>query len=402
MSHPPTEANLPRREREKRKERRKRDAGPRNPEAALLGPDAPLRNTQGDDGDDNPVGPPRRVKPRLDPVTMWKLSMTTDDDKFAFKRGKCIGIWVPEKKLIHVTAIKGSVIQKFGFADSSGYYLHPEEAVYLSDRGNLNFYEHDKGKSTCPRCQEGTIEEILKRGVGSVNGCRYVTSARGQEILLECGVTYLDYAVFCYFASLGHPVWLLRSAEEFIDVTSSTSNSYLQHFRLRSLHASHVSSVRPTGDERKNPPYYVVICPTHVRSVSYMVCPRHQLVSHDERLRDETALKDHCDCTVLTTSDSSASQWVPEEAEILIPKTSGSEPEEVLPFWECPGCQRVEESSTQLHMTAPLMHHLVQLAGSSELILAFVDGQMEVSCLTLKDLTQAAVLQAENNKPRRR
>eukprot|EP00736_Rhodelphis_marinus_P001489 Rmarinus@m.28973 len=360
MSHPPTEANLPRREREKRKERRKRDAGPRNPEAALLGPDAPLRNTQGDDGDDNPVGPPRRVKPRLDPVTMWKLSMTTDDDKFAFKRG------------------------------------------YLSDRGNLNFYEHDKGKSTCPRCQEGTIEEILKRGVGSVNGCRYVTSARGQEILLECGVTYLDYAVFCYFASLGHPVWLLRSAEEFIDVTSSTSNSYLQHFRLRSLHASHVSSVRPTGDERKNPPYYVVICPTHVRSVSYMVCPRHQLVSHDERLRDETALKDHCDCTVLTTSDSSASQWVPEEAEILIPKTSGSEPEEVLPFWECPGCQRVEESSTQLHMTAPLMHHLVQLAGSSELILAFVDGQMEVSCLTLKDLTQAAVLQAENNKPRRR
>lgn len=50
---------------------------------------------------------------------------------------KALGTWLPDKKLVHVTAMKGNFWRISGFTIDQQDYLYPEEALYLSEKKQL-------------------------------------------------------------------------------------------------------------------------------------------------------------------------------------------------------------------------------------------------------------------------
>ena len=50
---------------------------------------------------------------------------------------KALGTWLPDKKLVHVTAMKGNFWRICGFTSDQQDYLYPEEALYLCEKKQL-------------------------------------------------------------------------------------------------------------------------------------------------------------------------------------------------------------------------------------------------------------------------
>jgi len=53
------------------------------------------------------------------------------------RSNKALGNWLPEKRLVHVTAMKGNFWRISGFTSEQQDYLYPEEALYLCEKKQL-------------------------------------------------------------------------------------------------------------------------------------------------------------------------------------------------------------------------------------------------------------------------
>lgn len=52
---------------------------------------------------------------------------------------RATGIWLPEKRLVQVTKVVG-IVNTFGFANKTGRYLRPEEAMFLLETNRLELF----------------------------------------------------------------------------------------------------------------------------------------------------------------------------------------------------------------------------------------------------------------------
>ncbi|KAF5296526.1 hypothetical protein FQR65_LT01516 [Abscondita terminalis] len=64
------------------------------------------------------------------------LENALNTERVEKRSARAVGYWLPEKRLVCVTKVNG-IINLYGFANKSGKYLNPEEAMFLMETNRL-------------------------------------------------------------------------------------------------------------------------------------------------------------------------------------------------------------------------------------------------------------------------